>query len=149
VVRAALALLLHGGRRWSQQIGKYAAGQGAPTLARLTAEVSRLPEELWPVVATQWSRPQSFRAMARMLEALPACAAGAGHPSLPLEMPVAILSAASANDEELHERDAWLMGLVETEHVVLPDSGHWLHLERPEEVATAIRWCVERARIRA
>ncbi len=78
VVRAALALLLHGGRRWSGQIGKYAAGQGAPTLERLIGEVSKLPEELWPVITRQWSRPQSFHAMARMLEALPACAADAG-----------------------------------------------------------------------
>ncbi|MFL6426624.1 MAG: alpha/beta fold hydrolase [Acidobacteriaceae bacterium] len=148
VVRAALALLLHGGRRWSQQIGKYAAGRGAPTLERLTGEVSKLPEELWPVIARQWSRPQSFQAMARMLEALPACAADTGHPSFPAEMPVAILSAASAKEEELHERDGWLMGLVENEHLVLAGSGHWLHLERPEEVATAIQWCVERARIR-
>ena len=130
VVRAALALLLHGGRHWSGQIGKYAAGRGAPTLERLIGEVSKLPEELWPVIARQWSRPQSFHAMARMLEALPACAADAGHPLLPAELPVAILSAASAKEEELQERDGWLMGLVETEHLVLPDSGHWLHLER-------------------
>lgn len=148
VVRAALALLLHGSRRWPRQIGKYAAGQGAPTLERLTGEVSKLPEDLWPVIAAQWSRPQSFHAMAAMLEALPACAAGTGDPSLPAEMPVAILSASSAREEELRERDGWLTGLVETEHLVLPDSGHWLHLERPEEVATAIRWCAERARMR-
>jgi pimeloyl-ACP methyl ester carboxylesterase len=41
------------------------------------------------------------------------------------------------------------MGLLEAQHLVLPESGHWLHLERPEEVAEAIRWCVERARLRA
>lgn len=149
VVRAALALLLHGGQRWSQQIGKHVAGQGATTVERLTGEVSKLPKELWPVVAAQWSRPQSFRAIAKILEALPACAAAAGHPLLPAEMPVAILSGASATEEELRERDGWLMGLVETDHVVVPDSGHWLHLERPEEVANAVRWCVERARLRA
>jgi pimeloyl-ACP methyl ester carboxylesterase len=149
VVRAALALLIHGGQRWSQQIGKHVAGEGAATLERLTGEVSRLPKDLWPVVAAQWSRPQSFRAMAKILEALPACAADAGRAVLPAEMPVAILSSASATEEELRERDGWLMGLVETEHRVLPESGHWLHLERPEEVATAVRWCVERARLRA
>ncbi len=148
VVRAALALLLHGGQRWSQRIGKHAAGQGAATLERLTGEVSKLPEELWPVVAAQWSRPQSFHAMASTLEALPVCAADAGHPSLPAEMPVAILSAASATQEELRERDAWLMGLLEAEHQVIPESGHWLHLERPEVVASAIQWCVERAKTR-
>lgn len=149
VVRAALALLLHGGQRWSQQIGRHAAGPGAATLERLTGEVSNLPRELWPLVAAQWSRPQSFRTMAATLEALPVCAADAGLPSLPAELPVAVLSSASATPEELRERDSWLMGLLEAEHRVLPASGHWLHLERPGEVAEAIRWCVERAKMRA
>jgi pimeloyl-ACP methyl ester carboxylesterase len=148
IVRVALALLLHGGQRWSQRIGKHAAGHGAATLERLTGEVSKLPVELWPLVAAQWSRPQSFRAMAETLEALPTCAAELGLPALPPELPVAILSAASATQEELRERDGWLMGLLEAQHTVLPETGHWLHLEGPEEVAEAIRWCIERARMR-
>ena len=149
VVRAALALLLHGGQHWSQQMGRHAAGRGATTLERLTGEVSKLPADLWPLIAAQWSRSQSFRAMAEMLEALPACAAAIRHPALPVELPVAILSAASSTPEELRERDDWLMGLVEAQHLVLSDAGHWLHVERPEEVAEAIRWCVERARMRS
>lgn len=149
VVRAALALLLHGGQRWSQQIGKRAAGRGAATLERLTGEVSKLPKELWPLIAAQWSRPQGFRAMAETLETFPASAAEMGLPALPAELPVAILSAASATREELRERDSWLMGLLEAQHTVLPGTGHWLHLERPEEVAEAIRWCTERAGMRA
>lgn len=148
VVRAALLMLLHGGERWSQQIGRRAAGKGTATLERLTGEVSKLPRELWPVVAAHWSRPQSFRAMAGTLEALPACAFDAGDPMPPAEMPVAILSAASATPEELRERDGWLAGVIEKEHRILPESGHWLHLEAPEEVAAAIRWCVERAKLR-
>lgn len=149
VVRAALALLLHGGQHWSRQIGRRAAGRGAPTLERLTGEVSKLPRELWPMVAAQWSRSQSFRTLADSLDALPACAADAGRPTLPAELPVAILSAASATQEELRERDGWLMGVLEAEHRMLQETGHWLHLERPEEVADAIRWCVERGRMRA
>jgi pimeloyl-ACP methyl ester carboxylesterase len=149
VVRAALALLLHGGQRWSQQIGRQAAGPGAATLERLTGEVSNLPRELWPVVAAQWSRPHSFHTMASTLEALPLCAVDTGAPALNAELPVAVLSAASATPEELRERDGWLTGLVEAEHRVFERAGHWLHLERPGEVAEAIRWCVERARMRA
>ncbi|HZD77874.1 MAG TPA: alpha/beta hydrolase [Acidobacteriaceae bacterium] len=149
IVRAALALLLHGGQRWSHRIGRHAAGAGAATLERLTGEVSKLPQELWPVIAAQWSRSQSFQTMAKALEALPMCAADVGRPALPADLPVAILSAASATQEELRERDGWLMGLVETRHLVLPETGHWLHLERPEDVAEAIRWCAERAQLRA
>jgi pimeloyl-ACP methyl ester carboxylesterase len=148
VVRAALMLLLHGGERWSQWIGRRAAGKGVATLKRLTGEVSKLPRELWPVIAAQWSQPKSFRAMSGMLEALPACALSAGNPMLPPEMPVAILSAASATPEELRERDAWLARVIEKEHRILPERGHWLHLEAPDEVTAAIRWCVERARLR-
>jgi pimeloyl-ACP methyl ester carboxylesterase len=149
IVRAALALLLHGGQRWSQQIGRRAAGPGAPTLERLTGEVSNLPPELWPLVAAQWSKPHSFRTMAGTLEALPVCAVDAGSPALPAELPVAVLSAASATQEELRERDGWLAGLVEAEHRVLEEAGHWLHLERPGDVAEAVRWCMERAKMRA
>jgi len=101
------------------------------------------------VVAAQWSRPHSFHAMASTLEALPACAVDAGSPALPVELPVAVLSATSATPEELRERDGWLAGLVEAEHRVLEGTGHWLHLQRPDEVAEAIRWCAERAKMRA
>jgi pimeloyl-ACP methyl ester carboxylesterase len=118
-------------------------------LERLTGEVSKLPQELWPVMAAQWSRPQGFRALADILEALPVCAADAGRPLLPAELPVAILSAASATQDELRERDGWLTGLLEKEHLVLEEAGHWLHLEQPEKVAEAVSWCVERARLRA
>ena len=149
VVRAALMLLLHGGQRWSQQIGKRAAGPGSGTLERLTGEVSKLPRELWPAIAAHWSRSQSFRAMAGMLETLPVCAVDAGDIKLPAEMPVAILSAASATPDDLREREGWLAGVIEKEHRVIPESGHWLHLETPDEVAAAIRWCVDRAKLRA
>jgi pimeloyl-ACP methyl ester carboxylesterase len=149
VVRAALTLLLHGGQRWSQRIGRRAAGRGAATLERLTGEVSKLPPELWPMIAAHWSRPQSFRAMAGVLDALPACAVEAGHPMLQAEMPVAILSAASATPDELRERDGWIAGLIEKDHRVLAETGHWPHLEKPDEVAATIRWCVERAKLRS
>jgi pimeloyl-ACP methyl ester carboxylesterase len=49
----------------------------------------------------------------------------------------------------LRERDGWLAGLVEAEHRVLEEAGHWLHLERPGDVAEAVRWCMERAKMRA
>ncbi len=148
VVRAALAFLLHGGKRVSRHIGRRAAGRGAATLERLTSEVSKLPQELWPTIAAHWSRPESFRAMAGTLEALPEYATALGRPMLPPELPVAILSAASATQEELRERDGWLVRQLEIEHTVLPQTGHWLHLDRPNDVAAAVHWCVEKARLR-
>jgi pimeloyl-ACP methyl ester carboxylesterase len=148
VVRAALSLLQGGGQRLSYLIGRRAAGRGAATLERLTAEVSQLPRELWPTVAAHWSRAESFRTMAHALQALPRCAADVREPVLAAELPVAILSAASATPEELRERDGWLGRVRESRHRVLPETGHWLQLQRPEDVAAAVEWCVERARVR-
>ncbi len=145
VVRVALALLLGGGRRLSRSIGRRAAGRGATTLERLAGEVGKLPRALWPAIAAHWSRAASFRAMADTLKALPACAEQASLWSLPKTMPVAVLSAATATPEELRERDGWLAALAVSLHTVLPDTGHWLHLERPQAVAEAVEWCLHRA----
>ena len=114
----------------------------------MTGEVGKLPRELWPVVAAHWSRASSFRTMASALEALPRCACELGQPALPAEMPVAILSAASATAEEMRERNQWLRSVRQSQHRVLEETGHWLHLERAEEVAAAVQWCVERLRVR-
>jgi pimeloyl-ACP methyl ester carboxylesterase len=145
VVRAALLLLLKGGQRLSRRIGRHAAGRGGATLERLTGEVGKLPRELWPAIAAHWSRAQSFRTMADTLEVLPACAEQSRLLSIPVGMPVAILSAATAKVEELAEREGWLAPLETKQHRVLAESGHWLHLERPQAVAEAIAWCLERA----
>lgn len=147
IVRAALALLLSGSQPFARLIGRRAAGRAATTLERLTGEVGKLPKELWPVIAAHWSRPHNFRAMADTLEALPAYANSADHILLPTELPVAILSASSATEDELRERYGWLTGLLKTEHTILPETGHWLHLERPVEVAAAVRWCVEQSQL--
>jgi pimeloyl-ACP methyl ester carboxylesterase len=49
----------------------------------------------------------------------------------------------------MHERDGWLVRQLESQHLVLEEAGHWLHLERPEKVAEAVQWCVERAKMRS
>jgi pimeloyl-ACP methyl ester carboxylesterase len=145
VVRAALWLLLKGGRRLSRTIGRRAAGSGAATMERLAGEVGKLPRELWPAIAAYWSRAQSFRTMANTLQALPLCAEQGRLLSIAPSLPVVVLSAATAKPEELQERETWLRELETQQHTVLPGTGHWLHLERPEAVAEAIEWCLERA----
>jgi pimeloyl-ACP methyl ester carboxylesterase len=146
IVRSALALLLHGHQPVSRYLGRRAAGRGAGTLERLTGEVSKLPQELWPVIAAHWSRAHNFRAMADTLEGLPTYAREAVAVRLPAELPVAILSAASAPEDELRERDGWLTGLLQTRHIILPETGHWLHLARPEQVTAAVQWCIEQSK---
>jgi pimeloyl-ACP methyl ester carboxylesterase len=142
IVRAALGLLLAGGTKLPKLVARASAGQGDSVIERLIGEVRKLPPDVQPVVAAHWSRAGSFTAMAAYLECLPLCARQVLDMPLPPEIPLTILSAASATSAELAERAAWIKGNRNARHVQVEGAGHWLQLERPELVATAIRSAV-------
>jgi pimeloyl-ACP methyl ester carboxylesterase len=77
--------------------------------------------------------------MARHLEILPQCAAAINQMELPPGVPVAILSASTATESELRERDSWVQHRLGSSHRIISGTGHWLHLERPDVVAAAVR----------
>jgi pimeloyl-ACP methyl ester carboxylesterase len=139
VVRAALALLLSGGRRLPQLVARATAPKAAGLMSRLAGEVQKLPPANWPIVRAHWSRPKAFAAMAAALEALPPCATAAASMPTRVEIPIVILSAASATPEELVERDTWATDSLHGRHIRTEGTGHWLQLERPELVVAAAR----------
>ena len=55
------------------------------------------------------------------------------------DLPVVVLSAASASPRAMaeHEHDARLS--THGEHLVVPESGHWMQLDAPDAVVDAIR----------
>ncbi|HEX4231131.1 MAG TPA: alpha/beta hydrolase [Bryobacteraceae bacterium] len=139
VVRAALALLLSGGRRLPQLVARTAAPKAAGLMARLAGEVQKLPPANWPIVRAHWSRPKAFAAMAAALDALPPCACEAATMAIPAGIPIVILSAGSATPEELAERDVWATHSLHGRHIRTEGTGHWLQLERPDLVVAAVR----------
>jgi pimeloyl-ACP methyl ester carboxylesterase len=138
IVRFALALLASGSRLAPRIIARAAARRAAGHLANLVGQVQKLPPALWPMVRSHWSDPKCFGAMARYLESLPENARAALQLRLPAGLPLIILSASNATAEELAERDAWVRQSGRGRHTVLEDTGHWLPLERPEAVSSAI-----------
>ncbi len=146
VVRAALALLVGGGTKLPQMVARASAGQGNSVIEKLISEVRKLPVEAQPVVAAHWSRARSFRAMAAYLECLPECARAAVNMAAPREIPLSVLSAATATREELLERDGWVAANGSGRHRQIENTGHWLQLERPELVAETIRELAIRVR---
>jgi pimeloyl-ACP methyl ester carboxylesterase len=146
VVRAALSALSSGGKRFSKLIARISAGKGTDVILRLVGEMRKLPQELWPTLRAHWSRPKCFRAMAAYLEALPESARTAVQMPIPLEIPFIVLSASSANEAELQERDWWVQQSRCGRHIRVGESGHWLQLERPDVVVAAIREMVSFAR---
>ena len=133
IVGMALKLLLSGSRVIPKLLAKASAGNGAGVAERLTGEVRKMPKELWPTIANHWSQAKSFRAMADSLESLPASARQIDETRKLGALPVTILSAASSTPAVVaeHERDA-------TSHIIVPGTGHWIQLDAPEAVVSAI-----------
>jgi pimeloyl-ACP methyl ester carboxylesterase len=127
------------GRGISKRIGRTAAGKGAAALERLVGEVQKLPREVWPAIQSHWSEPKSFLAMAAYLECLPECASEVLGMSVPHDIPMVILSAGNAVRQELEEREELIKDRPNARHIVLEGAGHWLQLERPGEVVSAVR----------
>ncbi len=139
VVRAALSLLMRGSRTLPKLLARASAGRGAELTERLTGEVGKMPPELWPVVASHWSHPRSFRIMANALENLPVSVAQLDENRWLGDLPVIVLSAANTNEESRreHEHDARLS--TKGEHHVVDGARHWIQLDAPEAIVEAIR----------
>jgi pimeloyl-ACP methyl ester carboxylesterase len=139
VVRLALNLLLSGSRAIPKMLARVSAGRGAGVTERLTGEVRKMPRELWPAVAAHWSEARCFRAMADALENLPVSVTQLDETRPLGNLPLVVLSAASASAQSIseHEHDARLS--TRGEHRIIPRSGHWMQLDAPGAVAEAIR----------
>ena len=139
VVRAALALLMAGGRLVPKLVARASSGRGESTISRIVGEVRKMPPETWPMVRAHWCEPKSFLGMAAYLESLPASAAEADAIALPETIPVTVLSACNSTPEQLEEREAIARRSPRGQHIVARRSGHWIQLDEPELVVEAIR----------
>lgn len=97
-----------------------------------------MPRELWPAVAGHWSRSYTFEAMAENLKILPEMMRTLDTERSLGDLPVTVLSAANSTPEGLaeHEHEARLS--TQGRHLVVPNSTHWLMLDQPEVVASAV-----------
>lgn len=134
LVRLGLELLSGGARLLPKLLARATGGEGRSLPDRLVGEIRKLPPEAWPAVVSHWSLARSFRVMAEYLARLPE------HCALPLlesNVPVTVLSAASAGPEvaEAHRRTAGPNG----RHVTAEGSGHWIQLDLPGLVAAEVR----------
>ena len=147
IVRLSLALLSSGARRIPKLVARLSSGHGESTISRLVGEVQKMPPEVWPMVQTHWCQPRCFSGMADYLESLPTSAAESA--ALPPELagiPVMILSAANSSPAQLSEREAIAHHSRQGKHLVVANSGHWIHLDQPDAVIQAIREMVELVR---
>lgn len=137
VVRFALLLAAAGARALPKGIARAASGGGAAVVSRIAEEVGKMPRDLWPHVRAHWSNPQSFTTMAAYLDRLRTCVNEVDYATLAL--PLIVISAGKASAAELREHRRLAALSPWGEHIIAENSGHWVHLDRPDVVIEAVR----------
>ncbi len=117
------------------------AGQHGKFLAsRLDTEIGKMPAEVLPSIAAHWSAPRFYRGLMAHLRAVEATALEMYRVEPISEVPVTVLTPASAaapsNMEQYGRRGR---------HVVAEHSLHWIHLDEPELVVQTIENAVVQA----
>jgi pimeloyl-ACP methyl ester carboxylesterase len=129
VVRLALTLLASGSRRLPKLIARCSSGKGTSVTERLIGEVRKLPPELWPFVQMHWCDQRCFTTMAEYLERLPENASAADAQGWPAGIPITALTVSGSAP-----------GLpAGVTHRCAETSGHWIQLDEPELVVSAVR----------
>ena len=130
IVGWCLRSLLAGSRWLPKIVGGAASGNGLTVMKRIAGEVGKMPPEVWPMVADHWSQPKSFLGMAAHFESLPESARETCE-SPPIEgIPVIALSPPGSPTNSID---------ANVRRIVAEKSGHWIHLDQPDLVVSAVR----------
>jgi pimeloyl-ACP methyl ester carboxylesterase len=146
LVRFCLARLARGSPRlgWAA-VSAFGAGTAAAA-QRIAGEIRKLPAPILPIVRELWSQPKNFMSLGKHVAALPVSAAQAAAVSSLGDLPLVVLS----GDHHAGPYTDWQRDLAQLssrgQQLVASDSGHWIHLDRPELVVRAIREVVAAAR---
>jgi pimeloyl-ACP methyl ester carboxylesterase len=144
VVRVCLNLLLAGNRLLPRAAAKAWSGRAAEVTDRIGGQVRKMPEETWPLVACHWKQPKCFEGMARHFECLAQSIVEASNFPV-LDLPVIMLVGAP-NEHPTDQRAYARQISIKTKVVMAENSGHWIQLDEPELVVSAIQEMLEARR---
>jgi pimeloyl-ACP methyl ester carboxylesterase len=121
-----------------------AAGNGGRhVLDRIKNEVGKMPREVWPIVASHWSRPGYYAGMFRHVDAIPETVKEMQKADPIHAIPVLVLTPGKSTP--LSDGDLDRIG-DNVRQVIAPASAHWIHLDEPDLVIDSIRRMVTAAR---
>jgi hypothetical protein len=135
LARLAVNLLFRRARRISGHLAGAAVPNGRHALDRITTEVRKMPQKVWPVVAAHWSRPAFYSGLRSHLQSIPETVREM-HVANPIRaIPVTVLTPANAapltRDQLEHIGD-------NVHEVIAANSAHWIHLDEPSLVVDSI-----------
>jgi pimeloyl-ACP methyl ester carboxylesterase len=139
LARLAVTSLLCRSGRLSGILAGAAGDGGRHVLGRVKDEVSKMPREVWPMVAAHWSRPSYYAGMCSHVEAVPDTVREMQDADPIQGIPVTLLTPAKASP--LGKESLQRIG-DNVQQVIAPASAHWIHLDQPDLVVDSIRGMV-------
>jgi len=135
LARLAVTSLLCRSGRIAKRLAGAAGDGGKHVLGRIKREVSKMPQEVWPIVAAHWSRPGFYAGMRSHVAAVPETVQEMQDSEPIRGIPVLLLT--PGNSLPLSEDCLRRIG-DRVQQVIAPASAHWIHLDEPGLVIDAI-----------
>lgn len=142
LARLAVASLLSRRGRTAHRLAGVAGDGGRHVLGRVTKEVGKMPSEVWPIVASHWSRPAFYAGMRSHVEAVPDTVREMQDAEPIHSIPVLVLTPGKSTPLSAECLDR--IG-DNVRQVIATESAHWIHLDEPDLVIDSIREMVAAA----
>jgi pimeloyl-ACP methyl ester carboxylesterase len=142
VARLAVTSLFLRSGRTAHRLASAAGDGGMHVLNRVKDEVGKMPQEVWPIVAAHWSRPDNFAGMRSHVEAVPDTVREMHNAEAIQKIPVLVLTPGKSSP--LSGEELSRIG-NNARQVIAPESAHWIHLDQPDLVIESIRAMVTAA----
>ena len=146
LVRFCLARMAQGSPRMGWAATRAFGVSASSAVQRIAREIRKLPAPVLPVVRSFWSQPKNFLSLGQHVAALPVSAAQAAAVNSLGDLALVVLS----GDHHPPSCVDWQRDLAQLSsrgvQLVAGESGHWIHLDRPELVTRAIREVASAAR---
>jgi pimeloyl-ACP methyl ester carboxylesterase len=140
VARLAMTSLFCRSGRLSRWLEGASSNSAQHVLGRVRQEIGKMPREVWPIVAAHWSRPAFYAGMRQHVRSVPDSVREMVAAEPIRSIPVLVLTP----DKSTPLSEECLRRIGENVHqAIVPESGHWIHLDQPDRVIDSIRTVVE------
>jgi pimeloyl-ACP methyl ester carboxylesterase len=136
IARLAVTSLLCRSGRIARRLAGVAGDGARHVLRRVADEVGKMPSEVWPIVASHWSRPGFYAGMRSHVEAVPDTVREMQNAEPIRDIPVLVLTPGKSTPLSVER-----LGRIgdNVEQVIAVASAHWIHLDEPDLVIDSIR----------
>ncbi len=149
LVRLTVSLGSAGAHLPARRLGSFlSAGVPRTVQDRLLSPMQRLRQEDRDVLKWFWTRPAYFQALASQIDWVSHSSEQVQVSPLPPDLLLRVISAPNSDPQWRPGQERLAASSRRGSHVMAPDSGHWIPLDRPDLVIETLREMVEEVRSR-